>query len=1010
MGSNVGSLISSGKSGRVIKTKKSSGGGGSSSPAPSGTTTAISREIKDFEYNDKTFNARVVVTRDGQVTIRDAGTGRLVDRFNTDKTWASKTVSKGGREDLKAIDLQRQFREEQARLVKASQLEAGQPIYREITPEGVKNPVGQQILVKEKVGFRPTLYEVSDEQLKAERETNNIIQQKILAKDIPLVDPETANIINSSGSPKKVTITNTPTIKNVITGEDIPPPDNSRIDLVNRPINIPVAAPPSWSEVFEPLKEYNPIGAAPEVSQFSFKPFIETVKRGQERLGFITDQGVSNLSRIQKEQTNIAKSGLANYFVYGKETDLLKGAAAGGKSIATQGGIVVGGSLLYFASRPKQTIIDTGKGLGNILLNPVSSLGKAFTYTKGDPFGAIGTAGGAYVLARTPLLPKNIFGEVSFTEGFFGIRGAKGTLRKATKRRMSKAFIRDRNLGRAYNPQITRGNDFLLIKKGGGGKKGRVRIERGEVAGELKFIFDKKVSKPVLQLPPQKPLSQFGKVKGESGLKGLEKRVQQVGQSVFIGAKVVKPPKSSKGFVGSQSVAIVRQGSKRVQNFMKDNPYAFVFRPQANKPFIPDAPKKVKGSGSVKPFDNNLVSLSRAVYPQQSFFNPIGKTKKSVKSTGKTVGRQKPIWYGTSDVVNFDMRPTALFPDLIEPEVVNVIPKGFRSAKIKESLFKKLEAKRVGTLRPELKLLSKSDLDLNKKLWFDYQVSPLNLYGGKIDSLTLKGYPVLSLKRKGVLEYGGKYDYFSDGALKSDLIGGLKMRAVQEKSLVAGGKIDSLIDLKKDSKSLLALSTSSKSVSKSKVVPLIDTTPIRPTPKPEPIIRPPKEPTPKPPYRFLPSSRPPPPKPPKQPKPPKIPSDFNTGFSRRSIPKGIVGKAYDVFVRRKGEDLLIGSGLTRAGALSLGAKRVSTTLAASFKIRAGKGTARISGGADYFRGVQNRFRTFKKSKGSKIPLQDEFIEKRKFRLSTRSEVSQIKAAKKTKSVFLKGGGKVGGFL
>ena len=126
---------------------------------------------------------------------------------------------------------------------------------------------------------------------------------------------------------------------------------------------------------------------------------------------------------------------------------------------------------------------------------------------------------------------------------------------------------------------------------------------------------------------------------------------------------------------------------------------------------------------------------------------------------------------------------------------------------------------------------------------------------------------------------------------------------------------------------------------------------------------------------------------------------FETIYEDDFIPKKKKKKetAFSVFVRRKGQDLLIGRGLRREEALALGAFKTKTTLGARFKIVGTGGKITKGFGGPSFKSVQKEFRGYKIRKGEKTPLKNEFIQKKQFRLGTRKEVKAIQQAKKNKS-------------
>lgn len=117
----------------------------------------------------------------------------------------------------------------------------------------------------------------------------------------------------------------------------------------------------------------------------------------------------------------------------------------------------------------------------------------------------------------------------------------------------------------------------------------------------------------------------------------------------------------------------------------------------------------------------------------------------------------------------------------------------------------------------------------------------------------------------------------------------------------------------------------------------------------------------------------------------------------------VSGEGFGVLIKRKGKFVRVGPALVKEEALDLGAKLTATSLAAQFKVVPVKEKPVRSGVSGSFSRLRSTFRSFKVVKGRKVRLPEgQFIEKRKFRLSTRGEVSEIKAAK-VKSFLGRGG-------
>jgi len=91
---------------------------------------------------------------------------------------------------------------------------------------------------------------------------------------------------------------------------------------------------------------------------------------------------------------------------------------------------------------------------------------------------------------------------------------------------------------------------------------------------------------------------------------------------------------------------------------------------------------------------------------------------------------------------------------------------------------------------------------------------------------------------------------------------------------------------------------------------------------------------------------------------------------------------------------LIGKAVSRSEAIRIGAKRASTTLARTFRLRQTKSS--VAESTIRTAPNLNQFRRFKISQGRRIPLTNVFIQKAKSSLSSRGEVKEIQKAKKKK--------------
>jgi len=102
---------------------------------------------------------------------------------------------------------------------------------------------------------------------------------------------------------------------------------------------------------------------------------------------------------------------------------------------------------------------------------------------------------------------------------------------------------------------------------------------------------------------------------------------------------------------------------------------------------------------------------------------------------------------------------------------------------------------------------------------------------------------------------------------------------------------------------------------------------------------------------------------------------------------------FDVLIKRQGKYFEIKTGVTKEKAIKLGEKLARFTLAASFKL---KPTGKfISGIEKEYKPSPEVFRAYKILKGKKIPLELEWIQKSKYRLSSFGEVKEIQKAKKS---------------
>ncbi len=133
---------------------------------------------------------------------------------------------------------------------------------------------------------------------------------------------------------------------------------------------------------------------------------------------------------------------------------------------------------------------------------------------------------------------------------------------------------------------------------------------------------------------------------------------------------------------------------------------------------------------------------------------------------------------------------------------------------------------------------------------------------------------------------------------------------------------------------------------------------------------------------------------PRRPTEPKIPR-FKPRKKPKEIKKGRF-EGYNALVKgRKGKQLKVNiRPLTKKSALSSSARVVDNSIAATGSVKKIISKIEPIDTKDkYFQINRDKFRTFRKRKGKRIPLKDKFIEKRGKRLDTRGEVRKITAAR-----------------
>lgn len=144
----------------------------------------------------------------------------------------------------------------------------------------------------------------------------------------------------------------------------------------------------------------------------------------------------------------------------------------------------------------------------------------------------------------------------------------------------------------------------------------------------------------------------------------------------------------------------------------------------------------------------------------------------------------------------------------------------------------------------------------------------------------------------------------------------------------------------------------------------------------------------------------PPPEKPREPPPIIIPR-LKKGEELKPIDKLFMAikeiRAYDVYVKRSGKYRKVADDLPRGKAIKKGAEITKKTLASSFKIVQDP-SAKPRGEDVNFYPDPRVFRNYRIYKGRRIPLKDEWIEKRGKRLTTGTERTEIQMFRKAKKV------------
>jgi hypothetical protein len=138
------------------------------------------------------------------------------------------------------------------------------------------------------------------------------------------------------------------------------------------------------------------------------------------------------------------------------------------------------------------------------------------------------------------------------------------------------------------------------------------------------------------------------------------------------------------------------------------------------------------------------------------------------------------------------------------------------------------------------------------------------------------------------------------------------------------------------------------------------------------------------------------PKPPEEPPPTIIKKESKKKIVLEElIKKKKSKKAFIAKLKRKGKFMQIGKPGTKEAALDIGTRAVKETLGATFKIEEieAEPIARPTG---EFARSKGMLREYAIRRGQKVALKDTFIQKRKFRLSSRSEVKEIQRSRRLK--------------
>jgi hypothetical protein len=118
------------------------------------------------------------------------------------------------------------------------------------------------------------------------------------------------------------------------------------------------------------------------------------------------------------------------------------------------------------------------------------------------------------------------------------------------------------------------------------------------------------------------------------------------------------------------------------------------------------------------------------------------------------------------------------------------------------------------------------------------------------------------------------------------------------------------------------------------------------------------------------------------------------GGSKEVTKKEFTDEGFYVFLKRKGKFKLVSPLVkSKESALDIGARLTKQTLGATFKIEKAKGKSLDIKTGGEFKRYGSEFRAYKIKQGLKVPLSDTYIQREKYRLGTRAEVSEIQKAR-----------------